>query len=161
MSEAVNAFATVQQGYNGKLYYISGAGPLGTTTSPTWVECKCLTNVTLSMSHKEADVTTRANGGVEAIRATLTSYVIEADAPWAPSNTYFEVLRAAFHGRTVIGIACMDDDISYIGAQGMWADCQVVKMDREEGADGVIRAKFTIKPTVGAAAPLWKKVAAE
>ena len=147
--------ATVHYSIDAKLYKATSIAP-----TPDWDEITLVKDVTLTLEKSEFDVTTRANGGWKAVAAAMKDATIEFEMPWDPSDTVFKALLDAFNANTVLGIACMDKDITTAGAEGLWADCVVLSFTREEPLEEGLTAKIKVKPTLSANAPLWKTVAA-
>ena len=144
----------IKLGFEAKLYFcVAGIG--GT---PTWTELKNVKDVSLNIEASEADVTTRANGGHKAVVGGLKEATLEFESPWDPDADGFEELRDAFLNRTSVGLAAMDGGIAVAGSQGLWADCAILKFDRQEKLDEAIVVSVTAKPTYSANAPQWKTV---
>jgi hypothetical protein len=146
----------VKYSFNAKLYYCVA----GISETPTWTELSIVKDVTLSLKPDETDVTTRANAGFKAAMPTLMDSNIEFEMPWDTDNTGFKALLTAFNSRTVIGIACMDADITAAGSQGRVADMAIMDFTRSEKLSDVITAKVTLKPGYSVNAPQWKVVGA-
>ena len=59
----------------------------------------------------------------------------------------------------LLGLAVMDGDITTAGSQGLWADCAILKFDRQEKLAEDITVSISAKPTYSANAPQWKTIA--
>lgn len=140
-------------GLDAKLYRNTG-----TYATPVWDEITNVRDLTLPLTHGEADATTRGNGGWEAIVTALKKASVDFESVWDTADTDFAALLAAWVARTVIEFAIMDGDITVPGKQGLRASCQVVNIDRAEPLDGVQMASVSIKPTYSANAPSWYTV---
>ena len=68
---------SIKLGMNGKLYRNTG-----TYEAPAWEEIANAKDVTLSLETGEADVTTRANNGWKASKATLKDGSVEFEMVW-------------------------------------------------------------------------------
>ena len=144
-------------GFEAKLY-LCAAGIGGT---PTWTEVKAVKDVTLNISASEADVSTRGNGGWKAVLGALKEGTVEFDMPWDTAADGFSALRDGFLNSTAVGLAVMDGDITVAVSQGLWADCAILKFDRQEKLAEDITVSISAKPTYSANAPQWKTIAAQ
>ncbi len=140
---------SAKMGIDGKLYFCA-AGIGGT---PTWTELTNVRNVTLNNTKAEADATTRTNNGWKAVVATLKEASIEFEMVWDPADTGLVAIYTSYMTNSVLGIACVDGDITGQGANGFKADCMVSSVSREENLEGVMTLKVTVKPTYSANAP--------
>jgi len=53
----------------------------------------------------------------------------------------------------------MNGAVAVAGNRGLWADCQVLKFERDEPLDGApLTVAVTLKPTYSANTPTWKVV---
>src|SRR4051812_25465768 len=93
-------------GYQCKLYRNTG-----TYSSPTWVECTNVKDLSLKLDCDEADVTTRGNAGFKARVATLLDAGLEFDQVWDPTDAFFTALQTAFLGRTSIELLALDGPV--------------------------------------------------
>jgi hypothetical protein len=145
----------IKLGFEAKLYFCA-AGIGGT---PTWTELATVKDVTLNVQATEADVSTRANAPWKAVIGGLKEANIEFDMPWDTAATGFSALRDAFLNSTAIGLAVMDGPIATAGSQGLWADCAILKFDRQEKLAEDLTVSISAKPTYSANAPQWKTIA--
>lgn len=142
-------------GLNCKLYLNTGS-----YESPVWVEISNVRDLTLTLEVGESDVTTRGNGGWEAIVATLKKATIEFEMVWNKADTNFQALRTAFLTNGSVEVACMDDGIETVGAEGLRATMAVMKFNRNEELAEAVRAAVTLRPTYADHAPEWLTIAA-
>lgn len=145
----------IKLGFEAKLY-LCAAGIGGT---PTWVELTTVKDVTLNLQATEADVSTRAGGGWKASIGGLKEATVDFDMPWDTTITGFTTLRDAFLNHTLIGLAVMDGAVATVGSQGLWADCAILKFDRQEKLAEDLTVSISAKPTYSANAPQWKTIA--
>lgn len=158
-------------GYNAKLYRLS------TGTRATWGtknaagisegaapanldEVPNVKDITLPLEMSEADVTTRKNGGSEAVQTTLQKVEIELPMVYDLADTDVTALMEAYIGRTTIALAVLDGDKATVGNQGLWADFAVTKMGNPQEIEGVLMINFTVKFGWTAVPPEWVKVTA-
>ena len=133
---------------NAKVYQGAAGGELANLTEMANVK-----DVTLTLEAGEADVTTRANSGWKASKATLKDGSVEFDMMWDTSDEGFSAIQAAFFGNSNIELAIMDGDIETEGAEGLRATCSVTKFDRKEPLEEAMTVSVTVKPTYAAHAP--------
>ena len=141
---------SIKLGMNGKLYRNTG-----TYEAPAWEEIANAKDVTLSLETGEADVTTRANNGWKASKATLKDGSVEFEMVWDTEDEGFSAIQAAFFANTSIELAVMDGDIETEGAQGLRATFSVTKFDRSEPLEEAMTVSVSVKPTYAAHAPEW------
>jgi hypothetical protein len=111
-------------------------------------------NVVLNIGAKQADVSSRASVW-ELTRKTLRTADIDFDIPWTPADSNFLLLQASFFLGTSVAIAILDSASTIPGAQGLWADFEVMEFPREEPLDKEMLSKVKIKPTSSAVPPQW------
>ena len=112
----------IKLGMNGKLYRNTA-----TYEAPTWVEITNVKDLTLSLETGEADVTTRANNGWRASKATLKDGSVEFEMVWDTEDEGFAAVKSAFFGNTSIELAVMDGDMDTEEVQGLRATFSVTK----------------------------------
>jgi predicted secreted protein len=139
-----------------KLYYCA-AGIGGT---PTWTELPIVKDVKLNTSKGEADVTTRASGGWKQVVGTLKDAAIEFEMVWDTASDAFQAVKDAYFGGTLLGLAVMDGPIDEEGSEGLWADCAILKFDRNEPLENAVTVGVTAKPTYSTDVPQWKVIGA-
>ena len=144
----------IKLGMNGKLYRNTG-----TYEAPAWVEITNVKDLTLTLETGEADVTTRANNGWKASKATLKDGSVEFDMVWDTEDEGFSAVQSAFFGNTGLELAVMDGDIETEEAEGLRATFSVTKFDRKEPLEEAMTVSVTIKPTYAAHAPEWMTAA--
>jgi hypothetical protein len=141
---------SVKLGMEAKLYRNAG-----TYEAPDWVEITNVKDVTLTLETGEADVTTRANNGWKASKATLKDGSLEFEMMWDTEDEGFSAIQAAFFGNTGIELAVMDGDMETEGSEGLRATFSVTKFDRKEPLEEAITVSVSVKPTYAAHAPEW------
>ena len=117
-------------------------GPSGAT----WAEVTKARDVTLNLEAGEADVTSRANSGWRATRATLRDAGIECELLWDPSDAQVEALRDAYLQGDKVAVAVMDGDIATVGSEGFVANCSVTAFNRSEPLEEGVTVSVTLKP---------------
>jgi hypothetical protein len=145
---------SVKLGMEAKLYRNAG-----TYEAPDWVEITNVKDVTLTLSTGEANVTTRANNGWKATKATLKDGSVDFDMIWDAADEGFAAIRSAFFGNTSIELAIMDGDMETEGSEGLRATFSVTKFDRKEPLEEAITVAVSVKPTYSAHAPEWMSAA--
>jgi hypothetical protein len=146
----------VKLGSEMKLYYCA-AGIGGT---PVWTELSIVKDVKLNIDKGEADVSTRAGGGWKQTVGALKDAGIEFEMPWDTEDAGFQAVKGAYFAGSAIGLAVMDGDIETAGSEGLWADCAVLKFDRNEPLENAATVSVTAKPTYSANVPQWKVIEA-
>lgn len=139
-------------GFESKLYRNTA-----TYESPTWVEVDNIRDNSLTLEAGEADLTTRANGGWEAVVAALRKGAVEFEMVWDKGDANFQAFRTAFFARGggAIDVMILDGDRETADVEGLRATMCVLKFTRnEELAEGV-KASVSMKPTYSAHKPEW------
>ena len=135
-------------GLDCKLY----RGDAGATAN---VEMTNVTNVTLSLSKGEADITTRAAQGWKMTAATLKEASIEFEMLYDPEDADFIAVQAAFLNGTPLAIFVSDGS-----GNGLDCDCDVTGFDIDQSLEEAVKVSVTLKPTnIGGQtgrAPAWK-----
>jgi hypothetical protein len=144
----------VKLGHEMKLYYCA-AGIGGT---PVWTELDHVKDLKLNTSKVEGDVSTRAGGGWAQTVGALKNASIEFEMPWDTEDEGFQALKDAYFNDTLLGLAVMDGDVAAAGSEGLWADCAILKFDRNEPLAGTASVAVSAKPTYSANAPTWTVV---
>ena len=144
----------LKAGSDCKLYYCQ-AGIGGT---PSWSELEKAQDTTLTITKKEADASHRGAGKWVITKGSLKDAVIEFEYIADTADAGYLALRQSFISGAVIGIAAMDNSVETAGAEGLWADCEVMKFDRKEPLDGNVMVSVTVKPTYSANPPVWKVI---
>jgi len=152
-------------GLNAKLYYLSsgtraawpgdgvGAAPENLT------EITKARDVNLRLEKGEATATDRSAGGWEKVAATLKTAVIETDLTYETANAAVAALRDAFLNNTTIAIAALDGNKDTVGAEGLWADFEVLQFSRNEPLTDGLTVHVVLKPAYTSVNPEWVTVA--
>lgn len=130
-------------GFNGKLYYDSGT----TFTTPTWVECPNVEDVTLNLEANEITLQTRAGNGWETSVPSTFKSSVSFKMVYDPADAAFTAFRVAFLTRAPIHVAIMDGPVATAGSQGLQAVMMVSKFPRDEPYAGAMTVDVEIKPT--------------
>ena len=138
-------------GIDGKIYsqtdgHQGGAG---------WNEIAGVEDVSLGLEDEEADLTTRDMPGFRAVVQGLRSWDVEFTIVWDPSEATFESLRAAYFGRTRIGLRVLDGEVGTSGSQGPQADYVITRFSRGEQRGDVMVANVMAKLTRSDDPPEW------
>lgn len=156
-------------GVNGKLYR------LATGTRATWSatttdgakvgpapssldeipNCK---DMSIPLEDAEADVTTRLNGGYEAVIGALRKTGINIAMVYDNADADYAALLKAYLTRGSIALAILDGDKATVGTSGFWADFAILKLEKSEPLTGAQMVTFFAKPTFSAVGPEWVKV---
>ena len=128
--------------------------------SPAWALLAIVKEGKLNTSKGEADVTTRASGKWKQTVGTHKESSIEFEMPWDTENEGFQAVKDAFFNDTVLGLASMDGPIDQAGSEGLWADCAILKFERNEPLEQASTVSVTAKPTYSENPPRWKVIGA-
>lgn len=163
-------------GLDAHIYYLSSgtAGVAGTRS--TWgsatlginggpapanlTEIISAKNVTPVVSKGQADVSTRGNNGWEAVLGTLKRGSLEIETVWDMSDLGQLMLVQAFFTNANIPIAALDGVKTVVGTYGLWADFQVVDLNKGEPLEEGQSGTYTLKPGLSSVPPEWVKVTA-
>lgn len=145
----------VRLGLEAKIYRNTG-----TYAVPVWEEITNAKDVTINLETGEADVTTRANNGWRATKATLKDGSVEFESLWNSEDEGFAALKKAYFKREDVEIAAMDGPIDEAGSEGLRATMSVTNFTRGEPLEEAITANVTLKPTAATNAPYWYEVEA-
>lgn len=156
---------SIKLGLEAKLYrQTSGtrAAWPGTGAAPNLTEITNVKDVEMDLDKKEVDVTTRgsAAAGFSMAKGTLKTGGIDFEMLWDPADGGFTAIQAAWAANTTIALAALDQDKATTGAQGLWADFDVIGFKKSEPLEDVQSVKVTVKPTYSAVPPAWVTVAA-
>lgn len=146
----------VKLGGEMKLYFCEA----GIGGSPVWTLLEHVKDVKLNTSKGEVDTTTRASGKWKQVIAGFKDASIEFEMPWDTANADFQAVRDAFYNDTVLGLAVMDGPIETAGSEGLWADCVILKFDRNEPLEQAATVSLSAKPTNSANPPEYKEIGA-
>jgi len=137
--------------------YCCAAGIGGT---PEWTEIGNVKDVKLNVSKAEADVSIRGGGGWKRTVGAMKDASIEFEMPWDTADAGFQAVKDAYFDGTLLGLAVMDGPIAGAGSEGLWADCAILKFDRNEPLHDAVTVSVTAKPTHSENVPQWKVIAA-
>lgn len=161
-------------GLDAKVYYLSNgtAGVVGTRTS--WgnttngitgaaapnnlLEITSARNVTPTISKGQADVSTRGNNGWKATLGTLKDATVEVECVYDLADPAQQLLISSFMTNANVPIAALDGDKATVGVMGLWADMQVVDLNKGEPLEEGQTVSYTLKPGLSSVAPQWVKV---
>ena len=121
----------------------------GTTNVPgtvAWSEITNIRDLTLNLETGEADVTTRANNGWRATKATLKDGSIEFEMLWETGDAGFTALKTAWANGDEIALAAMDGDIELSGSEGLVGNFAVTNFSRSEPLEEGVTVSVTVKP---------------
>lgn len=135
-------------GIDGKIYRNTG-----TYGSPVWNEIPNCKDLSLNIEAAEADVTTRGNGGWEAVAAALLKGSIEFGMLYDTSDADYTALQTAFLARTAIEFAVMDGSMTSGAHKGFRMTCAILKFGRSEKNTEAMMTEVSLKPTYAANAP--------
>jgi len=154
--------AAAKMGFNAKAYRLStgtrAAWP-GTGAPSNLAEVSNIKDVTIPIEKTEVDATTRASGGWEIVAGALRKAGIDLECVWDTSDTHVAALITALLGNTTVAMAFLDGDKATVGTQGIWADLEVLKMEKMEPINGIQMVKFNVKAGYSAVPPAWVTVA--
>lgn len=132
-------------GLDGKLYVKDNSAGAALTNPPSgYTELSNAKDVTLSLDHAEADLTTRANGGWRASEPTLKEGTIEFEMQWDTADAGFTIIKNAWFNKTLVGVGVFDGATS--GSQGLLANCKVINFGRNEPLEEGMSVPVTLKP---------------
>jgi len=146
---------TVKYGHEMKLYWCA-AGIGGT---PTWSLASAVRNLKLTPDPVTVDASTRGGGAWKQTAVAMHDATVDFDLPWDSEDETLQALKAAYFGRTTVGVAVMDGAIDEAGSEGLWMDAAVVKFERDEPLEGEVTVAVSLKPGVSENAPEWKVIA--
>lgn len=125
-----------------KLYYSTGTRAL-----PVWVAIPKAINVSINLGKGEADASSRETpwklqkGALKELEFTFTYRYLKGGA-----DLVFEYLRDQFLNDTCVEYAVVDGDITYTGAVGVKAFCEVFGMNISQELESTQEIEFTLKP---------------
>lgn len=115
-------------------------------------------DVKLSLEKGSADVSVRGNNGWAAKLGTLKDASVEISMVYDPADTDYLALMAAWLNNTTLACAILSGDKATSGTQGLWADFEVTKFDKDEPLTEGQMITFTLQPGLSTVAPQWVKV---
>jgi hypothetical protein len=96
--------------------------------------------VTLTAERNEADVTTRASGGIATSAVTTKKFQIDIVAPYDTSQAAITTLESNFNTGSSVAVGMTNSNIT------LSANFGVFKFERSEPIDGVVSVSITLKP---------------
>lgn len=153
---------TVTFGLDGKLYRQTTGTREAWPASGGAPDLEVIDNckdLTMTIEKDEWDATTRAALGWEVIATKLKKANIEFTMLWKKSDPGFAAIKTAFLNDGTIAIAVLDDESDAAGAEGLWADFEVLKFGRNEPLREGMTVPVTLKPAASDVAPEWVVVA--
>lgn len=124
------------------ILYLDASGVGGSS----WAAITDAQDVTVGLQHGKATVANRASDWLKTL-LTHKELSIEFDLTFDPDDTEFQALRAAFTGKTDIGIAAYNEAIATVGAEGVQVDCKVVNFTRNEPVGDTVTVSVTLEPS--------------
>jgi len=135
-------------GLDCKAYYNDvDAGGSGTIASPNWLELDVIKDVTLNLAMAEADVTTRAAGGIEIMEPSLLQISVSAMLKWLNNDTQCTLLWDAFFARTALDLMILTGESTDTNAVGVRGDFKVLGFPRKEELATAVEIDLTLKPS--------------
>jgi len=143
---------------------VSGAGEIGFTeeiyydadgdiASPTWVLMPGVQDVQENSTLNESEFAER-NVNVIGVVPTHETYSVDVTISKRNGNTDFDALRAAYRGRTKIGLAVMSGAVATTGESGFQCEAYVTGWNNDgshEGNNVTVTIKPAANPTTAAA----------
>jgi len=145
---------TVKYGHEMKLYWCAA----GIGETPSWTLADTVRNLKLTPDPVTVDASTRGGGAWKRTAVAMHDATVDFDLPWDSADAALQALKAAYFGRTVIGVAVMDGAIDTPGSEGLWMDAAVVKFERDEPLEGEVTVAVSLKPGVSENPPVWKVI---
>jgi hypothetical protein len=161
-----------QIGFEARLYYLSvgtrdywGSSVQGDLEASgeapdNLTEIETVQDLDLKLDPNEWDASSRQGRGFDASEPTTHKPEITFSIIYDTDDAAFQALKTAWIDRTVIAIACLDDESDVEGAEGLWADMKVMAFSRAEKLKEGLVVKVTLKPCYSATHPQWVTVAA-
>jgi hypothetical protein len=160
---------TSRIGLDAKLYYLTTGTRASWGTAVNGInvgfapanlsEISTAQDVTLTIEKGTAELKKRSSTWV-ANRGTLKSASLEFTLLYeGDSDTAGQALLQAFLNNTPIAVLVLDEAKEVGGAQGLWADWEVVNFSRGEPLEEGLTVNVTLKPSCQAAVdPEWIEV---
>lgn len=126
-----------------------------TYASPSWAEVENIRDATITLTHGEADATTRNNNGYVASVPTLKTLEISFEMVWDTGDADFVAFRDAWINKTPIEVLALDGAVGTAGSNGPRATCYVFDITRGEPLADVVKATVRLKPGYATNAPSW------
>lgn len=158
-------------GVDGKVYYLT------TGTRATWgtansdgvhegaapgnlTEISNVADVVMPIEKERSEITRRTHGGWKAYKGTLKDVEIELSMLHKPTAADYIAMQKAFLTGGTIALALLDGGKATTGSTGLWADFEVVAMNKGEEIAGAQTMNFTLVPGDSAVPPEWVEVTA-
>jgi hypothetical protein len=129
----------------------------GTGAAPNLTEINCIEDQTVAMEKEEADASIRSSTwemvASKFKRAPITLTLKRTGR--AADDAHLVALRAAFINGTTIALAVLDGESTTYAVEGIWADFDVLKFQRNEPLRGIVTYEIDIKPGVSSVDPEW------
>lgn len=100
-------------------------------------------NINQAFSHGEADATTRANQGWEAVEPTLKSAEFTWQMVYDPADANYTAVRTAWVNKSLLGLAFLDGPLTT--GKGWVLDCKIFNFEQDEPNDGIVLVNVTAK----------------
>jgi hypothetical protein len=127
-------------------YKVGGASGAG-----NWTALDVAQDVSVSLTHSEADATTRGSGGWENTEITRRRLSVTWTMLWDTDDAGFQAIREAFLEREMIGLQALDED----GGSGPSGDFKITQFDIGQNMDDVSTVQVTAKVCRSANPPEW------
>lgn len=118
-------------------------------------ECTRVREVTIPFDKTEADASDRSCK-FKKILTGLIDVGVTISMVYDKTDTDYEAFRDAFFASSMIALAILDGASDTVGTEGLWADFEVLNMQRAEPLEDTVTLEFTLKPS-GASSidPQW------
>lgn len=100
--------------------------------------------VTVELAGSEADVTTRASGGIKRSVLALKELTVSGTCIYSPDDTAVQALLSAWENGTALSVTVSDPTLSY---SGKWI---VTSLSQGQPLEDAVTLDFTLKPTTEA-----------
>lgn len=108
-------------------------------------------DVSLSLSHGEADSTTRANAGWRATEPTLKEAEVTSQIVFDPDDTNYTDLRTAWLNKSLVALALLDGPLTT--GDGWRFDTKIFNFSQNEPLEDVVLVDVTFKVARSVSAP--------
>jgi len=104
-----------------------------------------VSDVTLTLTAGEADVTTRANDGWRATAPTLRECTVEFQMLWQPGDTCFEAIKTAWLANDPVCLAVLTGDRDVADSEGPVGNFSITNFTRTEALEEGVKVAVTAK----------------
>jgi hypothetical protein len=118
----------------------------GTYASPTWVEVVDAKDVTMSDTRAEGDSSVRGFG-MASVTPGQRTIQITFDIRYDNDAAAYEAIKAAYEGRTVMGVLLSDGPRATAGVEGFRLDTYVTDLTKNEPMNDVKTASAVLSGT--------------